>query len=85
MNVEGDETEEKVKVWPPWPWPPWGDDDDEEDEPTAIGTGFSPPRYQQSEDGYDMHDHDDDDEEIDNNVYDDDENYDYKNRFWLWN
>lgn len=30
MNVEGDETEEKVKVWPPWPWPPWGDDDDEE-------------------------------------------------------
>ena len=21
------DTEEKQKVWPPWPWPPWGDDD----------------------------------------------------------
>lgn len=21
------DTEEKQKVWPPWPWPPWGDED----------------------------------------------------------
>ena len=27
------DTEEKVKVWPPWPWPPWGDDDDDKDKP----------------------------------------------------
>ncbi|EJD02334.1 endothelin-converting enzyme 1 [Fomitiporia mediterranea MF3/22] len=25
------ETDEKIKVWPPWPWPPWGGEDDDDD------------------------------------------------------
>lgn len=33
------DTDEKVKVWPPWPWPPWGDDDDgDKDKPGANKT-----------------------------------------------
>lgn len=28
-NLPVSDTEEQVKVWPPWPWPPWGDDDDD--------------------------------------------------------
>lgn len=57
------------------------EDDDEEHD--AIGTGFSPPRYNQFEDGYDMHDHDDHDndgdEEVDN-FYGDD--YDAEGEHW---
>lgn len=62
-----------------------GDDESEEDddEHDAIGTGFSPPRYNQFEDGYDMHDHDDHDndgdEEVDN-FYGDD--YDAEGEHW---
>ncbi|KAI5123330.1 hypothetical protein M0805_001755 [Coniferiporia weirii] len=32
QDVIDHDTEEKVKVWPPWPWPPWGDDDDNNDD-----------------------------------------------------